>query len=80
MPRSRSRKTTEEPIPAVSSEPAKDTVLGTGGLEYLEYAARNFPGEKFRDFYEHRAGWLLKHHGEKLSPAARLKLEALLPE
>lgn len=78
--RSRSRKTSPEPDQRVSSEPKKDTVLGSGGLDWLEYAVVMLQAHQFRDLYEHRAGWLLKHHGEKLSPAARLKLEALLPE
>lgn len=60
--------------------PAKDPVLGSGGLAYLEYAADVFLPEMFRDFYGHRAAMLLKHHEGKLSQRAAEALEALLPK
>lgn len=64
---------------ASEEEPAKDPVQGSGGVEYLEYAARQFPMEKFRDYYEHRAAHLLRLHSEKLSEHARASLAALIP-
>jgi len=53
--------------------------MGCGGLEYIEWAARNFPADKFRDYYEHRAQHLLWFHGAELSDGAQAALTGALP-
>ena len=52
--------------------------MGSGGIAYLNYAARVFSDEKFRDYYEHRAAHLLALHGDALLPTTGQKLSRLL--
>jgi hypothetical protein len=53
--------------------------MGSGGIAYLNYAARVFSDEKFRDYYEHRAAHLLALHGESLIPLTVKSLQTLIP-
>lgn len=53
-------------------------MLGSGGREYVEWAAELFTDDQFRDFYEHRARMLLAHHSGKLGMWALARLTALL--
>jgi len=53
--------------------------MGSGGINYLNYAARYFSDETFRDYYEHRAGHLVKLHGAALLPITAARLATLIP-
>jgi len=54
-------------------------VLGTGGIEYITFAAATFSDEKFADYYAHRAAHLLVLHADKEKAADALaRLETLI--
>ena len=65
--------------PKPSVEPKKHPVLGTGGAEYLIFAAATFSDEKFAEYYTHRADHLLVLHAEaEGAQDALARLETLI--
>jgi hypothetical protein len=68
-------------LPRQSVEPKRHHVHGTGGEQYLIFAAATFSDEKFADYYLHRAERLmLLHSGKEQCTDSLARLEGLLED
>lgn len=63
---------------SIDPEPSRHPVQGAGGLEYLEWMARNATEGHFAETYAARAARMLKIHNGRLAKTTTERLEALL--